>query len=145
MTKDDQMILLEYNPHSGLFHFNMCYNLRFNHQPDTYGWESIALTYESKARLFCYVMEAILHRREPTVQKPFGTVKIKQGWKTFCFVYNYLATRPISEKDRQEAGACFNPEVALARLGNGHFSHLMGEGTGWAWEYNPLSFKESNF
>ena len=75
MTNDDQMILLEYNPHSGLFHFNMCYNLRFNHQPDSYGWESIALTYESKARLFCWW---VANPKRPRPRREISTKREKR-------------------------------------------------------------------
>ena len=59
MTNDSRYILLEYNQQQGLFHHNSIYNGRFNSEPNTYGWEPIALTLESKASLFCNIADAV--------------------------------------------------------------------------------------
>lgn len=145
MTNDSRYILLEYNQQQGLFHHNSIYNGRFNSEQNTYGWEPIALTLESKASLFCNIADAVLHRRRKAKKEPFSVTTIKQGWKSFCFAYNYLATRTIPDNMIQEARELFCAEMAMARLGNGHFADLMTEDTPWAWDYDPMSYKDSNY
>jgi hypothetical protein len=45
----------------------------------------------------------------------------------------------------QEARELFCAEIAMARLGNGHFADLMTEDTPLAWDYDPMSYKDSNY
>ena len=66
MTNDSRYILLEYNQQQGLFHYNTIYNGRFNSEPNTYGWEPIALTLESKASLFCNIADAVKRNHSPS-------------------------------------------------------------------------------
>ena len=145
MTNDSRYILLEYNQQHGLFHYNTIYNGRFNSEPNTYGWEPIALTLESKASLFCNIADAVIHRRREAKKEPFSVTTIKQGWKSFCFAYNYLATRSIPDNMKQEARELFCAEMAMARLGNRHLADLMTEDTPLAWDYDPMSYKDSNY
>lgn len=103
------------------------------------------MTLESKASLFCNIADAVLHRRREAKKEPFSVTTIKQGWKSFCFAYNYLATRSIPDNMIQEARELFCAEMAMARLGNGHFADLMTEDTPLAWDYDPMSYKDSNY
>lgn len=60
----ERLIILEYKESKGHWHYNVINNERANDEPDTYGWESIALTEEDKARIFKNMMDCKLHRRE---------------------------------------------------------------------------------
>lgn len=144
-TYDDPYILLEYNPKQRRFHHNTVYDGQFDSRPYTFGWEPIALTLESKANLFGNAIAAVLHKRMEEGKEPLSTITIKKGWKIFCFVYNYLARYSIPDHMRHEAEELFCAEMAMARMGNGHFTDLMTEDTPWAWEYDPLSYEDSNY
>ena len=52
----DNLLLLEYKEKKGQFHHNMVNDRHPQTEPDTYGWETIALTNEEKANLFCNIM-----------------------------------------------------------------------------------------
>lgn len=58
------LMILEYNESKGHWHYNVINNGKTSDEPDTYGWESIALTEEDKARIFTNMMDCKLHRRE---------------------------------------------------------------------------------
>lgn len=51
----------------------------------------------------------------------------------------------VSDNMIQEARELFCAEMAMARLGNGHFADLMTEDTPLAWDYDPMSYKDSNY
>ena len=141
--KRDDVFLLEYNPKKGQFHFNQLQgDGRLHHQPNTYGWEPIALTLDDKASLFCNVVDGELHRREREGKSPLTTEEVKWMWKSFCYIYNYIATHPIPEEMETMAKEKFDSATTLARLGNGHF---IEDYTISATEYDPLSFEYSNF
>ncbi len=57
-----ELMLLEYK--DGQFHHNMVRDRRPQWEPNTNGWETIALTDEDKAGVFGNIMECKLHRRE---------------------------------------------------------------------------------
>ena len=138
----ENFYLLEYNPEKGHFHYNLLYNGRLSDKPNTYGWEPIALTIGSKASLFCNIVDGELHRREREGVEPLTTSEIMQYWKSFCYIYNHIATYPIPEEMAARAKEKFDSATALARLGNGHF---IEDDTIPAIDYDPLSFDDSNF
>lgn len=143
----DNLLLLEYKEKKGQFHHNMVNDHHPQTEPDTYGWETIALTNEEKAILFCNIMNCKLHRREIAKQPPYTTDYIKKEWKFFSYVYNYMIAyaENVPEKKRfiQEH---FDQTEALARLSNGHFSDIKEEKElPCAWEYDPFDFKDANF
>lgn len=143
----ENLLLLEYKEKTGQFHHNMVNNSGPGFQPDTYGWESIAYTDEDKARLFCNIMDCKLHRREALKQPPYTAEYIRKEWKHFCYVYNYIISEITIQPELKEfVKKNFNNTEALARLGNGHFSDIKEDKMlPWAWEYDPRSFKDSNF
>ena len=143
----DTLMLLEYKEKKGSFHFNMVKDHRPQTEPNTYDWETIAFTYESKANVFCNIMYCKLHRREALKQPPYTAEYIRKEWKHFSFVYNFIVSKmeiPTGEKEYIEKH--FDETDALARLGNGHFSDVKDDKElSWAWEYDPFDFKDANF
>ena len=139
------LMLLEYK--DGQFHHNMVRDRRPQWEPNTNGWETIALTDEDKAGVFGNIMECKLHRREALKQPPYTTEYIRKEWKLFCYAYNYIVgVIEIAPEQKEFIQKHFNEPEALARLGNGHFSEIKeNEELPWAWEYDPLNFIDSNF
>lgn len=143
----DTLMLLEYKEKKGQFHYNMVKDHRPQTEADTYGWETIAFTYEAKARVFSTIMDCKLHRREALKQPPYTAEYMRKEWKHFCFVYNYIVSKmEIAEGEKEYIGKHFIAADALAKLGNGHFSDIREDKElSWAWEYDPFNFEESNF
>lgn len=142
-----ELMLLEYKEKKGQFHYNMVIDHRVQDEPNTFGWETIALTYEDKARVFCNIMDCKLHRREALKQPPYTAEYIRKEWKHFCYVYNHIASKmKIETGEKEYIEKHFIEEEALARLGNGHFSDIKEDKElPWAWEYEPTDFNDSNF
>jgi len=141
------LMLLEYKEETGQFHHNMVRNNRPQSEPDTYGWETIALTDEDKAGLFCNIIDCKLHRRTALKQPPYKADYIKKEWKHFCYIYNYIIGYiDVSPEMKNMIKENFNEPETLAKLGNAHFSELKEDNElPWAWEYDPFNFKDSNF
>ena len=141
------LMLLEYKETKGEFHFNMVDERRPQSEPNTYGWETIAFTYEEKADVFCNIMYCKLHRREALKQPPYTAEYIRKEWKHFCYVYNFIVCKmKIARGEKEYIEKHFNETDALARLGNGHFSDIKDDKElPWAWEYDPHNFNDSNF
>ena len=142
-----ELMLLEYKEEAGQFHHNMVRERRPQWEPNTNGWETIALTDEDKAGLFEDVIDCKLHRREKLNQPPYTTEYIRKEWKHFCYVFNSIICSLDLFKDQKEfVEKHFDGRKALARLGNGHFSDLKEENElSWAWEYDPHNLIDSNF
>lgn len=143
----ENLIVLEYKEKKGHWHYNMVRNGKADTEPDTFDWETIALTDEYKARIFTSMMDCKLHRREAVNKPPYTAEYIKKEWKLFCYVYNSILKNNIhmliSPKTLEQN---FNDVHALARLGNGHFSDVKEEmGLSWAWEYDPFDYVDANF
>lgn len=142
-----EMMFLQYKEKTGQFDYIEIENRRPKYPLGEYGWETIALTYEDRANLFCNVMESKLHRREARKLPPYTAEHIKKEWKQFCYIYNFIVTQiEISPGEKEYISKHFNPTEALARLCNGHFSDIKEEQElSNAWEYNPRDFNDSNF
>jgi len=142
-----EMILLEYNETKGLWNDNPIENHRPKDEPATYGWEPIAFTEEDKASVFTYMMDCKLHRREALKQPPYTTEYIRKEWKLFCYMYNsIIKSLEITPELKENVDKNFNDVDALARLGHGNFSDVKEDKElPWAWEYNPLDYKDANF
>ena len=124
-----ELIILEYKEATGQFHYNPMNNGIPHDKPGTYGWEPIAFVEQPKASLFCDMIDCKLHRRKALKQAPYSAEYVKKEWKMFCYVFNH-----------------FYSSRALARLGNAHQADLKeDEQLDWAWEYDPYSYKDSNF
>ena len=144
---DKHLMILEYKESIGQWHYNMIWNNAPKSQPDTYGWDSIAYTEERKARVFTYMMDCKMHQRVREGLEPYKTEEIKKEWKLFCYVYNSIIRNiEISDEDKAMAEKYFDDTVALARLGHAAFSDVKEDyELDDAWEYDTLSFKDSNF
>lgn len=145
MSKD--LILLEYNEERGSWHYNPVHNNIPHQKPESYGWQSIAFTFEDKASIFTLMMDCKLHAREAAKQRPFKTEYIRREWKLFCFMYNEIISRLDSIPDTEKGfvkNNYDNPHV-LAKLGHGSFSDIKeNEELEPAWEYDPYNFIDSN-
>lgn len=142
-----EMILLEYKESKGQWHDIPVENHRPKDEPNTNGWESIALTEEEKANVFTYMMDCKLQRREALKQLPYTTEYIKKEWKLFCYMYNsIIKSLEITPELKEKVSKNFNDVDALARLGHGSFSDVKEDkGLPWAWEYDPFDYKDANF
>jgi hypothetical protein len=116
-------------------------------QPDSFGWDSIAYTEERKARVFTFMMDCKIHQRERDGLEPYKTEEIKKEWKLFCYVYNSIIKNiEITDEDKAMEEKYFDSTIALARLGHAAFSDVKEDRElDDAWEYETLSFKDSNF
>lgn len=142
-----ELMLLEYKEKTGQFHHNMVIDRKLQWEPNTYGWETIAYTYEDKAMIFENVMDCKLHRREALKQPPYTAEFIRKEWKHYCYAYNCIVSAiEITPEQKKFIQEHFNVAEALARLGNGHFSDLKtNKELPWAWEYDPHNLIDSNF
>ena len=147
MKNMENLIILEYKESKGHWHYNPVKDNRPKDVPDTYGWESIAYTEEEKARIFTYMMDCKLHRREAVKQSPYTADYIRKEWKLFCYMFNsIIQSFEITPELKEQVNKNFNDADALARLGHGGFSDLKEDKElPWAWEYDPLDFMDSNF
>jgi hypothetical protein len=144
---DRHFIILEYKESIGQWHYNMIWNNVPKSQPDSFGWDSIAYTEERKARVFTYMMDCKIHQRERDGLEPYKTEEIKKEWKLFCYVYNSIIKYiEITDEDKAMEEKYFDSTIALARLGHAAFSDVKEDRElDDAWEYETLSFKDSNF
>ena len=144
---DRHLIILEYKESIGQWHYNMIWNNVPKSQPDSFGWDSIAYTEERKARVFTYMMDCKIHQRERDGLEPYKTEEIKKEWRLFCYVYNSIIKNiEITDEDKAMEEKYFDSTIALARLGHAAFSDVKDDRElDDAWEYETLSFKDSNF
>lgn len=139
-------VLLEYKAEYGQWHCNIVDNGTPHHAPNTNGWDAIAYTTDEKARVFTNMMDCKLHRRAAKELSPYTTEHVKKEWKLFCYIFNDIIRNvKISPEYKELVEEKYDSAVALARLGNSHFSDLKAdEELDWAWEYDPMSFLDSN-
>ena len=144
---DRHLMILEYKESIGQWHYNMIWNNVPKSQPDSFGRDSIAYTEERKARVFTYMMDCKIHQRERDGLEPYKTEEIKKEWKLFCYVYNSIIKYiEITDEDKAMEEKYFDSTIALARLGHAAFSDVKEDRElDDAWEYETLSFKDSNF
>ena len=144
---NDTLFLLEYNEKEGRWHYNGFIGDKPTLEPDRNGWAPIAITRDKKAQAFTYMMDCELHRREAAGFSPYQAEHIKKEWKQFCYVYNFFVKHlSVTSAEKELVNKFFNSAEALARLGHGGFSDVKEDkDLGWAWEYNPLDFRDSNF
>lgn len=138
-------MLLEYNPkqaESSGFHYNYIINRRPHMEPESYGWETIANTFDTKADAFVDIIIGENDRRMLEGEKTLTTQEVRMKWKEYSYIYNSILTRQIDEDYAKIAKKEFKSHTALARLGNGHFSD---EPEFKDSVYDPMSFIESNF
>lgn len=143
----NNLIILEYKESKGQWHYNPVYNNEPKHELETDGWESIAYTEEKKARYFTYMIDCKNNRRKALKQSPYSADFIRKEWKHFCYVYNsIIKTLEITPDLNKIVSTYFDETEALARLGHSAFSDVKEDKElPWAWEYDPYSYKDSNF
>lgn len=143
--KELNHILLEYNPKqakTGGFHYNVIQNNKPQSPPESYGWETIANTFETKANVFGDIIEGENDRRIRDGKKPLTTKEVRLKWMEYSYIYNSILTRKIDEEYVELAKKFFKSAITLARLGNGHFTDLQ---EAYDTDYDPMSFIEANF
>lgn len=138
----ERLSLLEYHEDTGSFHDNAIINGVPHDMPETYGWASVAYTFEPKESYFCHLIYAENRQRRDEGKKPLKIQEVRFRWKMYSYVYNMIATNPISEEYADLARSEFNSTEAIAKIGVPNFAD---EEEYKQWEYNPLSFNESNF
>ena len=144
---NDTLYLLEYNQKKGIWHYNRIEGEKPREKTDTNGFAPIAITRDRKASIFTFIMDCKLHKREAVGLLPYKTEHVKKEWKQFCYVYNFIIMHlEVTDFEKEMVQKFFDPAESLARLGHGGFSDVKEDkDLPWAWEYNPLDFKDSNF
>ena len=67
--------------------------------------------------------------------------------KHFCYIFNrIIKSYNVTPEMKELVDKNFDNVEALARLGHGSFvEEKEDKELSWAWEYDPLNFKDSNF
>ena len=92
-------IYLEYQENSGNFHYNKIFQGQPHHQLDTAGYATIAFTPMFKASLFCDIMQKKNIKHFITNHKHLSLATIKEEWRYFSFIFDYILHRTCILKD----------------------------------------------